>query len=111
MLERPIKMKGRNIMEKTLYHRISPRISRKGLQQLENLKKLNDEDIDYSDIPPLNKKQLDEVARIVRERKERMPSITLRLPSRILDKYKELGKGYTSVMAHILCEYVEKKAP
>jgi uncharacterized protein (DUF4415 family) len=69
---------------------------------------MNDDDIDYSDVPPLNKEQLDEVARIVRERKERMPSITLRLPSQILDKYKELGKGYTSVMAHILCEYIQE---
>jgi uncharacterized protein (DUF4415 family) len=101
-------MKGRNIMEKLVYHRIPPKISKRGLRQLENLKKMNDDDIDYSDIPPLSRKQLDEVARSVRERKERMPSITLRLPSQILDKYKELGKGYTSVMAHILCEYIEE---
>jgi uncharacterized protein (DUF4415 family) len=83
-------------------------MSKKSLEQLESLKKMNDDDIDYSDVPPLNKEQLDEVARIVRERKERMPSITLRLPSQILDKYKELGKGYTSVMAHILCEYIQE---
>jgi uncharacterized protein (DUF4415 family) len=83
------------------------KISEKGLKELENLRQMNDDDIDYSDAPPLNTKQLDEVARIVRERKERMPSITLRLPTQILDKYKELGKGYTSVMAHILCEYIE----
>jgi uncharacterized protein (DUF4415 family) len=95
-------------MDKTIYHKTPQKISPKGVKQLENLKRMNDEDIDYSDIPPLNKKQLDEVARIVRERKERMPSITLRLPSQILDKYKELGKGYTSVMAHILCEYIQE---
>jgi uncharacterized protein (DUF4415 family) len=40
-----------------------------------------------------------------------MPSITLRLPPQILDKYKELGKGYTSVMAHILCEYIQEHNP
>jgi uncharacterized protein (DUF4415 family) len=95
-------------MGKIIYHKISEKISKNGLKQLEYLKRMNDEDIDYSDVPPLNKKQLDEVARIVRERKERMPSITLRLPSQILDKYKELGKGYTSVMAHILCEYIQE---
>jgi uncharacterized protein (DUF4415 family) len=87
------------------------KISKRGLKQLEYLKKMNDDDIDYSDVPPLNKKQLDEVARIVRERKRQMPSITLRLPSQILDKYKELGKGYTSVMAHILCEYIQEHNP
>jgi uncharacterized protein (DUF4415 family) len=95
-------------MEKIVYHKMPQKISSKGLKQLENLKRMNDDDIDYSDAPRLNKKQLDEVARIVRERKERMPSITLRLPSQILDKYKELGKGYTSVMAHILCEYIQE---
>jgi uncharacterized protein (DUF4415 family) len=96
-------------MEKTIYHKIPQKIPKKGLKQLEDLKKMKDEDIDYSDIPPLNKRQLEEVARIVRERKERMPSITLRLPSQILDKYKELGKGYTSIMAHILCEYIQER--
>ncbi|MDR3147426.1 MAG: BrnA antitoxin family protein, partial [Treponema sp.] len=101
-------MKGRNIMAKTIYHRIPQKISKRSLKQLENLRKMNDDDIDYSDVPPLNKEQLDKVARIVKERKERMPSITLRLPSQILDKYKELGKGYTSVMAHILCEYIQE---
>jgi uncharacterized protein (DUF4415 family) len=100
-------MKGKHTMEKTVYHRMPQKISPEGIKQLENLKKMNDDAIDYSDAPPLTKKQLDEVARIVRERKERMPSITLRLPSQILDKYKELGKGYTSVMAHILCEYIQ----
>jgi uncharacterized protein (DUF4415 family) len=34
--------------------------------------------------------------------------ITLRLPLPILSKYKELGKGYTSIMAHILCEYIQE---
>ncbi|MDR1211400.1 MAG: BrnA antitoxin family protein [Spirochaetaceae bacterium] len=95
-------------MEKTVYHKMPKKISKKGLKQLESLRQMNDDVIDYSDAPPLNKKQLDEVARIVRERKERMPSITLRLPSPILEKYKELGKGYTSVMAHVLCEYIQE---
>jgi uncharacterized protein (DUF4415 family) len=67
---------------------------------------MDDEDINYSDISPLNNKQLEEIAYIVKQRKERMSSITLRLPPKVLDKYRELGKGYTSVMAHILCEYI-----
>jgi uncharacterized protein (DUF4415 family) len=94
---------------KTIYHKIAEKASSESLKQLEDLKKMKDEDIDYRDIPPLNLKQLEEMARIVRERKERMPSITLRLPSQVLDKYKELGRGYTSVMAHILCEYIQDR--
>jgi uncharacterized protein (DUF4415 family) len=69
---------------------------------------MDDDAIDYSDAPPLNKNQLEDAARMVRDRKERMPSVTLRLPSQILDKYKELGNEYTSVMAHILCEYIQE---
>jgi uncharacterized cupin superfamily protein len=64
-------------MAKTIYHKIPDKISKRSLKQLEHLKRMNDDAIDYSDVPPLNKKQLDEVARIVRERKGRMPSITL----------------------------------
>jgi uncharacterized protein (DUF4415 family) len=98
-------------MEKKVYQKMHQKISNKGLKELENLRQMSDDAIDYSDAPPLNEKQLDEVARIVRERKERMPSITLRLPSSILDKYKELGKGYTSIMAHILSAYIQEHGP
>jgi hypothetical protein len=61
-------------MEKAIYHKMPQRISPKGIRQLENLKEMNDEDIDYSDAPPLDRQQPDEVARIVRGRKKRMPS-------------------------------------
>jgi hypothetical protein len=47
------------------------------MRQLENLKKMNDGDIDYSDAPPLNEKQLDEAARIVSEREKQMPVMNL----------------------------------
>jgi hypothetical protein len=65
-------MKGRNIMEKTICHKAPQKISKKGLKQLEDLKKMDDEDIDYSDIPPLNKRQPEEVARIVKERTKKI---------------------------------------
>jgi uncharacterized protein (DUF4415 family) len=83
------------------------KMSKKVLKNIEDLKKKSDANIDYSDIPPLNKDQLNEIAKIVKERKERMQSVTLRLPPQVLERYKELGKGYTSVMAHILCDYVQ----
>jgi hypothetical protein len=57
-------------MVKTIYHKIPKKISRSGLKQLEALKKMSDDDIDYSDAAPLSREQLDEVARIVRERKD-----------------------------------------
>jgi uncharacterized protein (DUF4415 family) len=84
------------------------KMPKKVLSNIRVLKKMKAADIDYSDIPPLNKNQLDAIAKIVKERKERMQSVTLRLPPGVLDRYKELGKGYTSVMSHILCEYVQE---
>jgi uncharacterized protein (DUF4415 family) len=83
-------------------------ISEKSLKQLQKLETLSDEYIDYSDIPPLSNKQLEEIVRIVKERKEHMPSITLKLPEKILNKYKEFGTGYTKIMSYILCEYMRK---
>ncbi|GHU73495.1 hypothetical protein FACS189450_13390 [Spirochaetia bacterium] len=80
----------------------------KVIKNIETLKKMKYRDIDYSDIPPLDKSQLVEIAKIVRERKEPMPSITLRLPASVLNRYKELGKGYSSVMSHILCDYIQE---
>jgi hypothetical protein len=64
-------------MGKIIYHKIPAKISKEGMRQLENLRKMNDEDIDYSDAPPLDKKQLSEAARIVMERKERMSLMNL----------------------------------
>jgi hypothetical protein len=43
------------------------KISEKGLKELENLKQMSDDEIDYSDAPPLNKKQLGFMALFVRE--------------------------------------------
>jgi hypothetical protein len=65
-------------MEKTVYYNQMPaKISKKGLNELENLKQMSDDEIDYSDAPPLNKKQLDEMARIVRKRSNcRIAAIT-----------------------------------
>jgi uncharacterized protein (DUF4415 family) len=95
-------------MTKTVLFEKPAKMSKKVLKNIETIKKMKDEDIDYSDIPPLDKSQLELMAKVVKERKERMPSITLRLPANILDRYKELGKGYTSVMAHILCKYIQE---
>jgi uncharacterized protein (DUF4415 family) len=94
-------------MKKMVSFEKPERMPPKVLKNIENLKKMKDQDIDYSDIPSLDKSQLAEMAKIVRERKERMPSITLRLPASVLDRYKELGKGYTSVMSHVLCDYIQ----
>jgi hypothetical protein len=63
-------------MEKMIYHRLPRQISLKGLKQLETLKQMSDGDIDYSDAPPLNRRQLDEVARMVKERNKSFRNTT-----------------------------------
>ncbi|GHV30119.1 hypothetical protein AGMMS4952_16670 [Spirochaetia bacterium] len=95
-------------MTKTVQFEKPAKMPKKVLKNIETLKKMKDEDIDYSDIPPLDKSQLELMAKVVKERKERMPSITLRIPANVLDRYKELGKGYTNVMSHILCKYIQE---
>jgi hypothetical protein len=56
-------------MEKIVYHRVPKKMSQKGLRELENLRRMSDDEIDYSDAPPLSDEQLDEMACIVRERR------------------------------------------
>jgi uncharacterized protein (DUF4415 family) len=54
--------------------------------------------------PELSEEALKDFARLARERdkKKKRQSVTLRLYADSLEKYKALGKGYTSIMADVL---------
>lgn len=58
------------------------------------------------DCPETSPEGLAEFAAKARELRRRMrrskPSVTIRLTHEILAKYKELGKGYTGIMADVL---------
>ena len=72
------------------------------IAELEALKNIKDEDIDYSDIP-----ELDETfwknARLVEP--EGTQQITLRVKKSVLDLFKATGKGYQTRMNAVLESY------
>lgn len=72
--------------------------------ELEALKAMPDEDIDYSDIPPLD----DEFwanARLVHPTPKE--AISIRLDGDVLDYFKSQGKGYQSRINAVLRSYME----
>ncbi len=87
--------------------------------ELEQLKKVFSQEPDTSDMPESSDEALaqarplhggmftpDQLTKIAIEAKERRVTrpITVRLPLSVIEKYKETGKGYTSLMAEILKE-------
>lgn len=68
------------------------------------LAKLQDEDIDYSDIPELDD-AFWQNARIVEP--DKTQPVTLRVKKSVLDAYKAQGKGYQTRMNAVLESYVK----
>ena len=68
------------------------------------LKELPDSEIDFSDVPELNKS-------FFKRAKVRMPkrkqSVSLRLDPNVLDWFKDQGRGYQTRMNAVLRAYVE----
>lgn len=67
------------------------------------LDKMKDEDIDYSDIPELDKA-------ILKNAEVRLPpkqSVTIRLDSDVLTWFKKQGKGYQSRINKLLRIYMD----
>lgn len=74
----------------------------------EELATIKDEDIDYSDIPPLddefwNKAELVEP--------DTTQQITLRVKKTVLDAFKATGKGYQTRMNRVLETYIRSQRP
>ena len=65
---------------------------------------MKDEDIDTSDIPPLDKAFFAEATLRMPQAK---PSITIRLDPDVLDWFKSQGQGYQTRINAVLRRYVE----
>jgi uncharacterized protein (DUF4415 family) len=65
---------------------------------------MTDEEIDTSDVPPLDKAFFAEAEIRMPQAK---PSITIRLDTDILDWFKSQGKGYQTRINSVLRKYVE----
>jgi uncharacterized protein (DUF4415 family) len=68
----------------------------------EELLTLSDEDIDYSDIPPLDDDFWKNAVVVMPEKTEQ---ITLRVKASVLEAYKATGKGYQTRMNSVLESY------
>jgi uncharacterized protein (DUF4415 family) len=71
------------------------------------LLEMSDEDIDYSDIPPLDE-EFFKNAKLVK-RKPRTEQISIRIDTEVLEWFKEQaeGKGYQTLINDVLRTYVQ----
>jgi uncharacterized protein (DUF4415 family) len=70
---------------------------------MDELAAMPDEDIDYSDIPPISDEFWEKAVLIPPEGKERL---TLRLDNFVIDYFKRRGRGYQSRINAVLRSYV-----
>ena len=73
-------------------------------QRLEEIEKIQDDEIDYSDIPELDKAFWDD-AKIIYPVKKKL--VTLRLDTDVLEWFRSTGRGYQTRINAILKSYVK----
>ena len=99
------------ISTKTVYFRLDPaNPPTMTPEQMQALRDLSDEDIDYSDIPPLPTTGWRRVSELVPA--ENKQQITLRLDAELIAFFRATGRRYQSRINAALREYVtaQKKA-
>ena len=75
---------------------------------LEELAAMPDSEIDYSDIPELDE-EFFKHARLVIPEEEGKERITIRLSKRVLDFFRNQGKGYQTRIDAVLRVYVDRQ--
>jgi len=96
---------------KTVYFRLDPANPPTMTEaEMQVLRDLRDEDIDYSDIPPLPRTGWRRVSELVPAENKRQ--ITLRLDADVIDFFRGTGRRYQSRINAALRDYVnaQKKA-
>lgn len=73
---------------------------------LKRLDKMKDADIDYSDIPPLDKSFFKKEVVALPKNKD---SVTLRIDHDVLEFFKHQGRGYQTLINAVLKTYVHAK--
>ena len=85
---------------------VSDILAMKSQTDFKRLDAMTDEDIDYSDIPPLTEEFWKNVKLLKPSEKE---MISLRVDKDIVDWFRKQGKGYQSYMNAVLKSFVESK--
>jgi uncharacterized protein (DUF4415 family) len=73
-------------------------------QRLEEIEKIQDNEIDYSDIPELDDSFWDNATIVYPENKK---PVTLRLDTDVLEWFRSTGKGYQTRINAILKSYIK----
>ena len=81
-------------------------LTKEQLKELKVLQEMPDEEIDYSDIPPVTDWSGAVVGKFYRPVKE---TVTIRLDADVLDWLKQGGKGYQTRVNKILRAVMEQK--
>lgn len=92
-------------MNKVRYKAKSIELTDRHLKELEELAKMPDSEIDYSDIPPLNPEDWKNASRGVFYRPVKK-SISLRVDADVLSWFKHQGKGYQTRMNEVLRNFM-----
>ncbi len=71
---------------------------------LQRLRKMKDEEIDYSDIPELDEAFFEKAVIVLPQPKA---SVSIRLDQEVLDWFKSQGKGYQTRINALLRAYME----
>ena len=80
-------------------------LTKEQLAEIRLLREMSDDDIDYSDIPPISDWSVAEVGKFYRPIKQ---TVTIRLDADVLDWLKQGGKGYQTKVNKILRTVMEK---
>ena len=75
-------------------------------KQLEDLDKINDIDIDYSDNQNMSEIDFSNFEIFEKEKKQ----VTIRIDKDVLDFFKKMGRGYQTKINQVLREYKKQKA-
>lgn len=75
-----------------------------GRKRLNDINLIKEKDIDYSDIPELDKNFWDNAERVYPRGKK---AISIRLDQDIIDFFKHEGRGYQSKINSVLRTYIE----
>ncbi|PWU20212.1 MAG: 3-oxoacyl-ACP synthase [Verrucomicrobia bacterium] len=79
----------------------------KSKTNLKKLKRMRDEEIDFSDIPAVDPKQF---KKMVIRMPAPKPLVSIRLDPEVLDWFKKQGKGYQTRINSVLRGYVKAQS-
>jgi uncharacterized protein (DUF4415 family) len=81
-------------------------LTKEQMAEIQLIRDMPDEDIDYSDIPSISDWSVAEVGKFYRPIKQ---TVTIRLDADVLDWLKKGGKGYQTKVNRILRTIMEQK--